>query len=228
MDNPRGNTKVSSLAFSRILLDKGFKPIMHLACGNRNRIAIGSDLLGAAALGIENVLFVTGDHPITGKNFGAKPVFDIDSVHAITFARDKVPELFPGAVVNPFGYPLELQIARMKQKIESGAKFFFTQPIFDMGGFEDFMDRVYGLKVPVIPGILPIGTSRSYKFIKEKIPGIYIPEEFDEKINSLKDTGDFSIGFSRDILKGIRKIKGVSGVNIMASSWWEALPEIFD
>jgi methylenetetrahydrofolate reductase (NADPH) len=225
-DSPRGMARPSPLALSRLLLEKGIEPVMHLACANRNRIALRSDLLGAAALGIENCLVVTGDHPLHGKEPGAKPVFDVDSVPVLEVAAS-IPGLFPGCVSNPWAEPRELHIRRLRDKVEAGAGFVMTQPVFDVEGFEVFL-RDAQLDIPWIPSVMVFRSIKTARFFRERVPGAYIPDDVMEKLEGAKDVGELSMDLAAETIRELKGMKGVRGVNLMTLGWKEAVAAVLE
>jgi 5,10-methylenetetrahydrofolate reductase len=182
--------RLVSLAVSYLLKQNGFEPIYQLTCRDRNRLALQSDLLSAAALGIENISILTGDHPVLGDHPEAKPVYDLDSVQLLQVAgklasgcdmkgnklEGPAPRFCLGAVVNPGSEPLAPQIMKMEKKIAAGAEFFQTQAIFDLKTFEDFVSRTRHFKVPVIAGIVLLKSASMARFMNEHVAGILSEE----------------------------------------------------
>lgn len=169
--------RIGSLAVSGRLVERGLEPVYQLTCRDRNRLALQSDLLSAWALGIENVLCLTGDHPSLGDHTEAKPVYDLDSVQLLKAASslnqgydmaghelEGVPDFFLGAVVTPGAEPLEPQIIKMKKKIEAGARFFQTQAVYEPEKFKHFMSQIQDYKVPVIAGIVILKSAAKLMF----------------------------------------------------------------
>ena len=188
-DNQSSVMRMSSLAVSARLVQQGLEPVYQMVCRDRNRLALQADLLGAYALGIENVLALTGDHVVLGDHPGAKPVFDLDSVQllatieALNGGKDLAgnelqgaPDFFAGAVVNPGVEPLGPHILKMRLKVKMGAKFFQTQAVYDPDAFLKFVREVEDLKVPVLVGIIPLKSARMARFMNENIAGINVPE----------------------------------------------------
>jgi len=168
-DSQSAVMRLGSLAVSSLLKDAGIEPVFQLTCRDRNRIALQSDLLSAAALGIENVLCITGDHMVLGDHPEAKKVFDLDSVQLLAAANglneghdlagheiEDLPDLCLGAVVNPGSDDLEMQLLKMQKKIDAGAAFFQTQAVFDADTFARFMEKAQTLGTPVMAGIVPL------------------------------------------------------------------------
>lgn len=226
-DSPRGTVKVSSLAMSKLLLDQGIEPIMHLACSNRNRVALKSDVMGAYGLGIRNFLAVTGDHPIHGDRPGARPVFDIDSVGLLEEIKD-IPGIYQGGVVNPYGVPENLIMERLQAKVDAGARFIMTQPVFDIDGFGDFMGRFSGLDAVLIPSVMIIGSPKQADFVKTRVPGVHLPDNVYRRLTGgdVPEKEGAKIAF--EILEALKDMKAVGGVNLMALGSLEAVTDILD
>jgi methylenetetrahydrofolate reductase (NADPH) len=238
--------RLSSIAGGTILTGLGLEPIIQMTCRDRNRIAIQSDLLGAAALGIKNLLCLTGDHQKFGDHPGAKGVFDIDSLQLLQIVKDmrdekklqsneemKVePRFFIGAAENPFADPFTYRAFRLAKKIRAGADFIQTQIIYNVDKFAMWMEKVCELglhkKVFILAGVAPIKSLGMAKYMKNHVPGMDVPDEI---INRMKKAGKESakaegINICLDIIEKVRKIEGVSGVHIMAIEWESAVPEI--
>jgi len=191
--------RVGSLAACRLLKDKDLEPIMQLTCRDRNRLALQSDVLSAAVLGIENLLCLTGDHPTLGDHPDAMPVFDLDSVQLLSAvkglmgAKDmagidlegRPPEFCLGAVVNPGADPLEPQIMKMEKKIQAGAEFFQTQAVYEVDKFALFMEKVKHLNAPVMAGIIFLKSPAMAKFMNANVAGIHVPEEIIDELASV-------------------------------------------
>ena len=239
-DNQRACMRLGSLAISRLLLDNGVTPIYQLTCRDRNRIALQSDLLSAYVLGIRNILILGGDHPQMGDHPEAKPVFDLDTVGLLQVAStlssgrdmtghklDGSPSFCLGAAVNPTLSPLELQIMSMEKKIEAGARFFQTQVIFDVQQFAKFLDEVEkaGLrkKALILPGVFFIKSLKMLDTLKS-VPGVVIPENFEQKLREAPDLEKESVNQSAILVKQLRTM--ADGVHIMAINAEEHIPEI--
>ncbi len=231
--------RIGSLAVSARLVERGLEPVYQLTCRDRNRLALQSDLLSAWALGIENVLCLTGDHPILGDHTEAKPVYDLDSVQLLKAASmlnqghdmaghelESMPSFFLGAVVTPGAEPLEPQIIKMKKKIEAGARFFQTQAIYEPEKFEHFMNQVQGFKVPVIAGIVILKSAAMAKFMNESVAGIYVPESIIREMEETKreDRKKKAVEITARIIRQVKPF--CQGVHIMPLGWEELVPEI--
>lgn len=235
-DNQTAVIRMSSLATSVIAKENGLEPILQMTCRDRNRIALQSDIIGAAALGINNVLCLSGDHQTLGNHPGAMNVFDIDSIQLVSMIknmRDKAifqnkelikypPKLFIGAAANPFADPFEYRVIRLGKKIEAGADFIQTQAIFDVERFSRWMEDVRrrGLhkKVYIMAGVTPFKSYKAACFMTN-VAGVTIPEEILERMRNAKDQKAEGIEICLEIIKKIRKIKGVRGLHIMAVMW---------
>jgi methylenetetrahydrofolate reductase (NADPH) len=233
--------KIGSMAVSAKLIEHGLEPVFQLTCRDRNRLALQSDLLSAWALGIENVLCITGDHPVLGDHTEAKPVYDLDSVQLLKAVStlnqgydmaghelEGNPNIFAGAVVTPAAEPVEPQIIKMGKKIEAGARFFQTQAIYEPERFEDFMNQVKGFNVPVIAGIVILKSAAMAKFMNANVAGIVVPDSIIGEMAETKkeDRKKKAVEITARI---IRQVKPFSqGVHIMPLGWDELIPEILE
>ncbi|MDX2439377.1 MAG: methylenetetrahydrofolate reductase [Desulfobacterales bacterium] len=197
-DNQSAVMRLGSLAASVRLKANGIEPVYQLTCRDRNRLALQSDLLTAYSLGIDNVLLLTGDHIQLGDHKEAKPVFDLDSVQLIDMAKglkrgydisgariENYLDMAFGAVVNPNSDPLELQIMKMKKKIDAGAQFFQTQAVYDVTVFEKFIKKVEKFNCPIQVGIVILKSPQMAKFMKKNVSGVHVPEALIEEIGSV-------------------------------------------
>jgi methylenetetrahydrofolate reductase (NADPH) len=226
-DSPRGHVKVSAMAMSKLLLDHGIEPIMHVACSNRNRVALLSDVMGAYGLGVRNFLAVTGDHPIHGDRPGARPVFDIDSLGLLEEMKD-LPGICRGGVVNPYGVPEDLIVERLHAKVDAGARFIMTQPVFDLEGFGDFMGRFGRLEAVLIPSIMVISSPKQAEFVKTRVPGVHLPDHVYQRIKGSNQPDKVGLKIAQEVLEALRDMKGVGGVNLMSLGSLEKLADILD
>ncbi|MCX7920004.1 MAG: methylenetetrahydrofolate reductase [bacterium] len=231
-DNASANVMMSSLAASAILVQEGLEPIYQLTCRDRNRLALQSDLLGAAALGIKNVLCLTGDHPVLGTQPEAKPVYDMDSVQLVQavsglcqgrlMSGEEVkspPEFFIGAVANPFATPEPLQLMKLEKKITAGAKFIQTQAVFDLKKFDQWMrqvrDRDLHNRAYFLPGVLLVRSVKAFVFMKEQVSGMSIPDELIQRMQSASDPKEEGKKICLEIIAALRSIEGVAGIHFM-------------
>ncbi|MCM8761856.1 MAG: methylenetetrahydrofolate reductase [Candidatus Omnitrophica bacterium] len=233
--------RLGSLATSHLLIEKGLEPVFQMTCRDRNRLALQSDLLSAAVLGIRNVLILTGDHTVLGDHPDAKPVFDLDSISLLKVVSDLmkgkdmagneldgVPYFFPGAVVSPGYEPQELQIIKMEKKIEAGAKFFQTQAVYDLVAFEKFMEKASKFGVPVLGGIVLLKSAGMAKFMNENVAGVNVPERYIKMMAEAdkKDRPKVSIQIAAELIKGMKNL--CSGIHIMPLGWEKYVPDVLD
>jgi methylenetetrahydrofolate reductase (NADPH) len=231
--------RIGSLAVSAKLIERGLEPVFQITCRDRNRLALQSDLLSAWALGIENVLCLTGDHPILGDHTEAKPVYDLDSVQLLKAAStlnqghdmsghelESSPNFFLGAVVTPAAEPLEPQLIKMKKKIQAGACFFQTQAIYELDKFEYFVNQVQGFNVPVIAGIVILKSAAMAKFMNSNVAGISVPESIIQEMEETKkeDRKKKAVEITARIIQQVKPF--CQGVHIMPLGWDELIPEI--
>jgi 5,10-methylenetetrahydrofolate reductase len=230
--------RLGSLAVSKILLDKGYEPIMQMTCRDRNRIALQSDLLGAYVLGIENILLLSGDHPSAGEYKDIKGVYDLDTVQLISTARtlesgtdltgkklNGIPRFCLGAVVNPTASPLELQTLMMEKKARAGATFFQTQTIFDVEQYRQFHNQIKHLNVKVLPGVTLLKSMKFVTFL-QNLPGVHIPETTIKRIASASDPLQEGIAICSETIKELKSF--ADGVHIMAIGMEEYIPQILE
>jgi len=232
--------RLGSLAVSFQLKQKGFEPIYQLTCRDRNRLALQSDLLSAAALGIKNVLILTGDHTTSGDHPEAKPVFDLDSVQLLQVAKrlesgfdmkqNKLdgasPEFFLGAVVNPGADPLDLQIMKMEKKIDAGAEFFQTQAVYDIKIFEKFLSKIKHKKMPVIAGIVLLKSAGMARYMNKNVAGVFVPDNLIKEMEEAKDKVAQSIDIASRLIKELKPL--CQGVHIMPIGWNNIVPRVLD
>lgn len=231
--------RIGSLAVSVKLVEQGLEPVFQLTCRDRNRLALQSDLLSAWALGVKNVLCLTGDHPALGDHSEAKAVYDLDSVQLLKAAStlnkgydiaghelESPPDFFIGAVVTPSADPLEPQIIKMKKKVEAGAKFFQTQAVYDAKKFEYFIEQIQDLKVPVIAGIVLLKSANMARYMNENIAGIKVPQEIilEMEQTAREDRKKKAVEIAARNIRQIRPF--CQGVHIMPQGWDELIPDI--
>ncbi|HQA59534.1 MAG: methylenetetrahydrofolate reductase [Tepidanaerobacteraceae bacterium] len=233
--------RASSLGGAKMLLDEGLEPIMQITGRDRNRIAIQGELLSAAALGIKNVLALTGDHPSIGDHPDARGVFDMDSVNILQAATKLMegqdlngnelsgtPEYFLGASVTPLYDPLELQIIKMKKKIQAGAKFFQTQAVYDIDVIRSFMDEIKDLNTKVLVGVIPLKSAGMAKYMNNNVPGIQVPDEIIERMRKAEDKTKEGLNIAAEFIEQIKEEKICDGVHIMAIGAEENVPTLLD
>ena len=242
-DNQTAIVRLSSIASAKILLDEGVEPIMQMTCRDRNRLAMQSDLLGAAALGIHNLLCLTGDYQKFGDQPEAKGVFDLDSIQLIATAAKmnsgfllsnqelkKAPEFFIGGAANPFAEPFEMRLIRLRKKIDAGAHFIQTQPVFHMDIFTRWMEKIseMGLheKCTILAGVMPVKSEKALLHMKKEVPGVKISDEYVDRMKEARDPKEEGIKIAVELIRALRKIKGVRGIHLMPTLWESITPVI--
>ena len=245
-DASGAHVHMSSVGVCALLTRAGYEPVMQVSCRDRNRIAVQGDLLGAAAMGVRNVLCLTGDGVETGDHPDAKPVFDLDSVTLLKTARsmceqsrfmsgrelDVPPRFFLGAAANPFVPPLEFRPHRLAKKVRAGADFIQTQYCFDVPRLQQFMQaaRDLGLaeKVYILAGVGPIRSARAGEWMRTNVPGVHIPDAVIARLNGVPTDRQAAEGkrLCVEIIQQVREIPGVSGVHVMAYRQEETVAEI--
>ena len=245
-DNQTSVVRMSSLASCVILKEMGFDPILQMVCRDRNRIAIQSDILGGAALGINNMLCLSGDHQKFGDHPKAKNVFDMDSIQMINTVKtmrddgkfvggEEVkgkPMLFIGAAENPFADPFEIRAARLAKKAKAGVEFIQTQCIYNMERFERWMgmvrDRGLHEKVAILGGVTPFKSVGMARYMKNQVPGMDVPDEMIERMKGVpkEKQPEEGIKICVETIQKLKEIPGVRGIHIMAIEWEERVPEI--
>jgi methylenetetrahydrofolate reductase (NADPH) len=248
-DNQTAIVRLSSAAVCAILCQNGIEPVMQMTCRDRNRLAMQSDIFGAVALGVRNLLCLTGDHQRFGNHPTAKNVYDLDSVQMIQMARrlrdecltlggevveGQVP-LFIGGAANPFGDPFELQVLRVAKKAAAGVDFIQTQCIFDLARFREFMRRMVDLGVPekvnILAGVMPLKSAGAGRFINANVPGITVPDTIVARMARAgrgAKARDEGMRLCAEVIQELRGVEGVRGVHIMAVEWEEAIRPIVE
>ncbi|OMH30547.1 methylenetetrahydrofolate reductase [Motiliproteus sp. MSK22-1] len=245
-DGSGANCHMSSVGMCALLTRIGYAPVMQVSCRDKNRIAIQGDVLGGAAMGVTNILCLSGDGVQSGDHPEAKPVFDLDSMsllETIRTMRDKSeflsgrkitdpPKVFLGAAANPFAPPYDFRPHRMAKKIAAGAQFIQTQYCFDIPRFKEFMARSRDLglleKVFVLPGVGPMASARTATWIRNNVPGIHIPDAVIKRLAGAQDQKKEGQQICIDLIQELREIEGVSGVHVMAYRQEESVAEIID
>lgn len=245
-DGQTAIARMSSVAASYIGLQEGMEPIVQMTCRDRNRIAMQMDVLGMSALGLKNLLCLTGDHQSFGNHPEAKGVFDLDSIQLLSMVRgmrdDKKflcgtamavePRLFLGAAANPFADPFDFRSIRLGKKVAAGADFIQTQIVFNVEKFARWMEavRARGLhkKVKILAGVSPIKSVGAARYMKTKVPGMDVPDKIIERLRGVpkEQVSKEGIKVCIDIINEVRQIEGVAGVHIMAIEWEDAIREI--
>lgn len=245
-DGSGAHCHMSSVAVCAILTRHGYSPIMQMSCRDRNRIAIQGDVLGAAAMGVHNILCLTGDDVSVGDQPEAKPVFDLDSIQllkTIRVMRDtgkflsgrmltEPPKLFLGAASNPFAPPFESRALRLAKKIEAGAEFFQSQYCFDVPRFRKFMAQVRDLGLHELAfylvGVGPLRSLKAAEYLRSNVPGVHIPDEIVDRLRKTPTERQQEEGrrICLEIIDEVRAIEGVSGIHIMAYHQENLVPSI--
>lgn len=245
-DNQTSVVRMSSMAGCMLVKQSGIEPLLQMVVRDRNRIALQSDLLGAAALGVHNLLCLSGDHQKFGDDPQAKNVFDIDSIQLIHLVRtmrdegifpsgeklDGVPKFYIGCAVNPFADPFEIRVPRLKLKVDAGADFVQTQCIYNMDKFKLYMEeaRKQGLpdRVKILAGVTPLKSAGMAKFMNRMVAGIDIPDEVIKRVADEPKEKQAAKGIEICIeqIQELKEMQGIAGVHVMAIEWEEKLNEI--
>ena len=237
--------RTGSLALSKLLLDRGIEPVFQMVCRDRNRLALQSDLLSVAVLGIENVLALTGDHVVMGDHRDARPVYDLDSVGLLqAMSRlesgtdmgidvkgnpnklDGAPKFFKGCCTTPCAPDPEAQIIKLEKKVEAGAQFVQTQAVYDPATFETFMRKIEHIKIPVLVGIVVLKSAGMAKYMNKNVPGVQVPEAI---IKELTATPKENLKKVSAEIAGrlVREMKPMcQGAHLMTLGWDDLVPEI--
>ena len=245
-DGSGANCHMSSLAVCALLTRVGYAPVMQISCRDKNRIAIQGDILGGAAMGVCNILCLTGDGVQAGDHPQASPVFDLDSMSLLETARtlrDKhqflsgrkitfAPRVLIGAAENPFAQPVEFRAQRLAKKVAAGAQFIQTQYCYDVPMLRRFMQRVEDLglmdKVFILVGVGPFKSAKSAEWISAHVPGVHIPSELITRLKGATDQGLEGRRLCTELVQEIRTLRGVHGVHLMAYRQEETVAEIID
>ncbi len=245
-DNQTAVVRMASWAASLILIQEGIEPNYQMVCRDRNRLAMQADILGASALGIRNMLCLSGDHCLFGDHPTAKGVFDLDSIQLIRMVKqlrdegkfqggaevDGRPSIFIGAAANPFADPFEWRVQRLAKKVEAGVDFIQTQCIYNMAKFREFirLANEEGLteKVFILAGITPMKSLGMAKYMKTKVPGMDVPDEIITRLQGVArdKQAEEGIRIALEHIAELKEMKGVHGVHLMAIEWEHRVPEI--
>ncbi len=249
-DNASAAARMSSIASSKICLEAGLEPVMQLQARDRNRVVIESDVMGAAGLGIRNILCLSGDH----QSFGPPPLtkpdqFDMDAVQMLWMLRrmrdeafyldgrqiKNPPQLFLGAAASPFGAPPKYEAIRAEKKINAGAQFIQTQPIFDYDGFTDWLEALDKRnlldKVYILAGLVPLKSARAAHFMAEQVPGVVIPDDIVRRMDNAGDKEgqqEAGVAIALEIIEKLKDTPGISGLHVMAVHWEAIVPRLMD
>jgi len=244
-DNQTAVVRMSSLAGCVILLQMDLEPIMQMTCRDRNRIGLQSDVLGAAALGVRNILCLTGDHQSFGNHPAAKGVFDVDSIQLLQIIKNmrdagvfqsgdpllaERPSVFLGAAANPYADPFEIQVDRLRKKIDAGAEFIQTQSVYNVEKFARWMDDVQsqGLdkKVHILAGITPLKSVRMAERMKFHVPGTDVPDVVYQRMKNASDPAKEGYTIALETIRELKILPGIHGIHITALFWEEIIPAL--
>ena len=246
-DNQTAIVRTSSIAAASIAISCGIEPIVQMVCRDRNRIAMQSDILGAAALGVKNLLCLSGDHQSFGNHPQAKGVYDLDSMQLIAMVKkmrddkrflcddpikEHEPRLFIGAVANPFADPFEFRVLRLGKKSEAGADFIQTQCIFDIDKFSKWMEMVVkeGLhkKTYILAGLMPVRSHKALVYMKNNVAGMSIPDEIIKRMEAAEDPKEKGIEICIEMIEQVKNIEGVAGIHLMPIGWESITPVLLE
>jgi methylenetetrahydrofolate reductase (NADPH) len=245
-DGSGANCHMSSTAVCALLTRIGYAPILQISCRDRNRIVIQGDILGAAAMGVCNVLCLTGDGVQAGDHPQAKPVFDLDSLSLLrigTTMRDEhrfqsgrrishAPRIFFGAAENPFAQPLAWRAQRLAKKVDAGAQFIQTQYCFDVAALRLFLRQIEDLglleRVFILPGVGPLPSAKTAEWLRRNVPGVHIPEAVVRRLEGAREPKREGVAIATELVQELRTVRGVAGVHIMAFKMEEFVPEIVE
>jgi 5,10-methylenetetrahydrofolate reductase len=244
VDASGANCHMSSVAICALLTRMGYAPILQIACRDKNRIAIQGDILGASAMGVQNILCLTGDGVQAGDQPGAKPVFDLDCMSLLETARSmrdderflsgrKItypPNVFLGAAINPFAPPYDFRPMRLKKKIEAGAQFVQSQYCYDVPMFREYMKRVVDMGLNeqcfIMAGVGPLASAKTARWMRSNVPGVHIPDHIITRLEGAEKQKAEGKRLCIEIMQEIKEIEGVSGVHVMAYRQEEFVAEI--
>jgi methylenetetrahydrofolate reductase (NADPH) len=247
-DNQTAIVRMSSLAACSLLLSRGLEPVLQVVVRDRNRIALQADILGASAIGIKNILCLSGDHQCFGNQPQAMGVFDLDSIQLVQTVKNmrdqgtvlggesltKSPQLFIGAAVNPFADPLELRVIRLAKKIRAGADFIQTQCVYNLQRFQEWMNMIRdkGLteQVSILAGVTPLKSAGMARYMKDKVAGIDIPDEVITRIEGVPKAKQRKEGIQIcvETIQRLKEMEGIKGFHVMAIEWEEVVGEIVE
>ncbi|MCF8062120.1 MAG: methylenetetrahydrofolate reductase [Deltaproteobacteria bacterium] len=247
-DNQTSVTRLCSLASCIHLKSMGIEPVLQMVVRDRNRIALQSDILGAASFDICNILCLSGDHQAFGDNAQGQNVFDIDSMQLIQTVRrmrdegrflggDEIhrpPRMFVGAAANPFADPFEIRVPRLAKKVAAGAEFIQTQCIYNLEKFEQWMaqarDRGLHEKVAILAGVTPLKSAGMAKYMKNRVPGMDVPDEVVKRMSGVakEKQAQEGIDICVETIQRLKEVEGVRGFHVMAIEWEQKVPEIVE
>ncbi|MHB0937407.1 MAG: methylenetetrahydrofolate reductase [Armatimonadota bacterium] len=245
-DNQTAVVRMSSVASAVIVQQEGVEANVQMTCRDRNRIGLQSDLLGLAALGIHNVICMSGDHPCNGNHPMAKPVYDLDSITwlqtASRMTRDGLfqcgeeikvrPQVFVGAVENPFAPPFDYRVSRLVKKIKAGAQFIQTQCAFDMDYLRRFLqsafDRGLHEQTKILVGITPLKSPKMARHMQSNVPGNMVPEAMCVRMEQAADPKEEGIKIAVELIQQAREMPGVAGIHLMPVMWEDVVPLVVE
>ena len=245
-DNQTSVVRMSSWAACLILIQEGLEPNYQMVCRDRNRLAMQSDILGAYALGIRNMLCLSGDHQQFGDHPTAKGVFDIDSMQLIAMVKQmrdegkfksgedilEPPKIFIGAAANPFAEPFRWRVHRLAKKVQAGADFIQTQCIYNMEKFREWVKQAVDMglteKVHILAGVTPMKSVGMARYMQSKVPGMDVPESIIKRLQGAGKgkVADEGIKIACEQIEEFKQMKGIAGVHLMAIEWEHRVPEI--
>jgi 5,10-methylenetetrahydrofolate reductase len=237
-DNQKAIMRMSPLAVSKALLDGGHEVIMQLTCRDRNRLALQSDLLGAYSMGIRNICIMTGDHTTKGDHPKARPVYDLDSVQLLNIVRkmqrgidlagnfiENPPQFVVGAVTNT-DPSRKAQMMKLRKKVKTGIDFLQTQAVYDISMFEDFMESIEDIEVPIIAGVIPLRSANMARFMNGNIPGINVPDEIIDRMDSTEKPKEEGMAICAEAIKELQKLS--RGIHLMPIGKHDNTPTILE
>lgn len=238
-DSAASRMAMAPVAAAHLLGDRGIESTLQIAGRDRNRLAVQGDMLAAHALGVANLVCMTGDPPSGGDHPDAKPVFDLGAeallaaVKSLESGSDIAgnelkgsPSFYRGAVVNVAVPDLGKEIARMEQKIESGAQFFQTNAVYDPGGFSEFMKSVEGFGVPILAGIIMLKSARQARYMTDRIPGVVVPDAMIDELDGAENRAATSVAMTGKLVREVAPM--CQGVHVMAIGWEHRIPAVMD
>ena len=238
-DSAASRMTMAPLAVAHLLRDRGIESTLQIAGRDRNRLAIQADMLAAHALGVENIVCMTGDPPSGGDHPDAKPVFDLGAEDILRAARSLEtgqdlagnalkdrPHFYRGAVTNVAVPDLGKEVARMEAKIAAGAQFFQTNAVYEPAGFERFMARCDSFQVPILAGIIVLKSARQARYMTERIPGVVVPDRLIDELARASDAAEASVRMASDIIREVAPM--CHGVHIMTIGWERYIPNILE
>jgi methylenetetrahydrofolate reductase (NADPH) len=245
-DNQTAIVRMSSVAGCVLLKQMGVEPVMQMVVRDRNRLAIQSDVLGAVALGIGNILCLSGDHQKFGNHPTARGVFDIDSIQLIQTLKQMRDEkkfisgddisgevpLFIGAAANPFADPFEYRVSRLAKKFKAGVDFIQTQAVYDVPRFAEWMkrarDRGLDQQVHILAGVIPIKSAGMARYMRDYVPGVIVPDEVVTRMEKAENAKEEGVKLIMEIVEQLKDMPGIHGIHIMAVGWEDIVPEMVE